>query len=91
MPDGQVLFDQVIEISLGLNREVMIQKIIVLRVKLEGRRHLFEGPEVKPLVAEGMNQAPALLVLEHPVDLVRYGLGGEIVGLRDAQEFFIGN
>ena len=79
------------EVSFGFERQVMIQEIVVFRIKFEGRSHLVERPEVEPLGAERMDHAPALPVLQHPVDLLLKRLSGEFVRFGEAEELLVRN
>ncbi len=87
--DRQVFPEQVIEVGFRFKGEVVIQKIIVEGVELEGRGNLVERAQIQPLVAEGMDHAFASRVLDHAVDLGGNVLEGELVQLGNFKALLI--
>ena len=87
--DGQVFPKQVIEVGFRFEGEVVIQKIIVEGVELEGRGNLVERAQIQPLVAEGMDHAFAFRVLDHAVDLGGNVFEGKFVRLGNFQALLI--
>ena len=46
-----------IEILLGFNGQVMIEEVVIIGIKLQGRVHFVERSEVEPLRTEGVDHS----------------------------------
>ena len=77
--DGQVFPKQVIEVGFRFEGEVVIQKIIVEGVELEGGSHLVPGRQVQPLFTQGIHHPLAFPVLKHPINLPGQSVTRELV------------
>ena len=88
---GKIFLDQMLKVFPSFNWEVVIQKVIVERIELQGRRHLVEATQIQPLITEGADHAVAALIGQHPLNLIIQGRAMERIRSRQLQKFFIGN
>ena len=82
----QVFLNQMMKVSPGFDRQVMIQEVIVFGVELEGRSHLVQRSQVQPLIAEGADHAMAAFITKHAVDLGAESSAGEITRISEVEK-----
>ena len=79
------------QISLSLQRQVVVGDVVVLRIHLRRRARLIKVPQLQPLGAKRLNHSLALVIHEHPLDLELQALALEFIAPCQRHEWFVSN